>query len=340
MSSSVVTPMEVDTITTAKRDSQLPWVEKYRPQRLEDLVAHEDIINIITNLIDSDNLPHLLLYGPPGTGKTSTIVAAAKRMYGKSYTSMTLELNASDARGIDVVRNEIKEFAGTKQLFNKGVKLIILDEADAMTSDAQFALRRVIEKYTKNARFCLICNYVSKIIPALQSRCTRFRFAPLTQKQIQLRLQEVAKSENVSLTPDGLQAVLNLSGGDMRRVLNLLQSTAMSHEEVNESNVYSTSGAPLPIDVDQILNWLMNETMANAYTNISQMCAQKGYALCDILQDLAVKLMNMKLDAAPLARLLNGMSNVEHRLASGTDEKIQTASLVGVFVETRQCLKV
>eukprot|EP00980_Cylindrotheca_fusiformis_P029789 scaffold23850_cov117-Cylindrotheca_fusiformis.AAC.5 len=261
-------------------------------------------------------------------------------MYGKSYGSMTLELNASDARGIDVVRNEIKEFAGTKQLFNKGVKLIILDEADAMTSDAQFALRRVIEKYTKNARFCLICNYVSKIIPALQSRCTRFRFAPLSQNQIESRLQEVAKAENVSLTPDGLQAVLSLSGGDMRRVLNLLQSTAMSHTIVDESNVYSTSGAPLPKDVDQILNWLMNETMANAVRNISQMCVEKGYALCDILQELAVKLMAMKLDAAPLARLLNGMSNVEHRLASGTDEKIQTASLVGVFVETRQSLKV
>jgi replication factor C subunit 3/5 len=340
--SAKVIPIEVDNASfkSAKDDkSQLPWVEKYRPEKLEDLVAHEDIINIITNLIDNDNLPHLLLYGPPGTGKTSTIVAAAKRMYGKSYASMTLELNASDARGIDVVRNEIKEFAGTKQLFNKGIKLIILDEADAMTSDAQFALRRVIEKYTKNARFCLICNYVSKIIPALQSRCTRFRFAPLSQNQIQSRLEEVANLEKVALTENGLQAVLRLSGGDMRRVLNLLQSTAMSHSEVNESNVYSTSGSPLPADVNQILQWLMNETMANAFKNISKMCAEKGYALSDILQELAAKLLTLKLDAAPLARLLNGMSNVEHRLASGTDEKIQTASLVGVFVETRQLLQ-
>ena len=145
-------------------------------------------------------------------------------MYGSAaaYNSMTLELNASDARGIDVVRNEIKEFAGTKQLFNKGVKMIILDEADAMTSDAQFALRRIIEKYTKNARFCLICNYVSKIIPALQSRCTRFRFAPLQRQHIQGRLEEVSSKENVEMTPDGMNAILSLSGGDMRRVLNLL----------------------------------------------------------------------------------------------------------------------
>jgi len=136
-------------------------------------------------------------------------------MYGSTaaYSSMALELNASDSRGIDVVRNEIKEFAGTRQLFNKGIKLIILDEADAMTSDAQFALRRVIEKHTKNARFCLICNYVSKIIPALQSRCTRFRFAPLQVNQIRSRLIEVADSEKVNYTEDGIQSILSLSGG-------------------------------------------------------------------------------------------------------------------------------
>lgn len=321
--------------------------------RLEDLVAHEDIIRILTNLIDSDNLPHLLLYGPPGTGKTSTIVAAARRMYGSDrYHSMTLELNASDARGIDVVRNEIKEFAGTRRLFSgptgggggggsgsASVKLILLDEADAMTSDAQFALRRVIEKYTKNARFCLICNYVSKIIPALQSRCTRFRFSPLSPHQIQGRLQEVAQLEKVNITSNGIQAVLDLSGGDMRRVLNLLQSTAMSNETVDETAVYLTSGSPLPNDMDDILRSLLNSSFAESSRHITTLCATKGYALADVLERLTVKLSGLALDAAPLAKLLDGMSQVEYRLAGGTDEKIQTAALVGVFVETRQLLE-
>mmetsp|Transcript_16590 Transcript_16590/g.23069 ORF Transcript_16590/g.23069 Transcript_16590/m.23069 type:complete len:350 (-) Transcript_16590:79-1128(-) len=336
-------PMEVDeqTSTTTGHQSdelQLPWVEKYRPKRLEDLVAHDDIISILTNLIDSDNLPHLLLYGPPGTGKTSTIVAAAKRMYGSTgaYSTMALELNASDARGIDVVRNEIKEFAGTRQLFNTGVKLIILDEADAMTSDAQFALRRVIEKYTKNARFCLICNYVSKIIPALQSRCTRFRFAPLSRDQIQGRLLEVAKAENCKTTEDGINAILALSGGDMRRVLNLLQSTAMSSDTVDEVSVYLTSGAPLPDDMKTILDLLMNHTFQSAYDQLVTMCTKKGYALADVLQDLTTMVADLDLPAGVLANLLDGMSAVEHRLAFGTDEKLQTASLVGVFVKTRQ----
>eukprot|EP00934_Nitzschia_sp_Nitz4_P006728 Nitzschia sp. Nitz4//scaffold379_size13322//9158//10385//NITZ4_008979-RA/size13322-augustus-gene-0.4-mRNA-1//1//CDS//3329549709//6718//frame0 len=339
----MTTPMDVDPKPKESQQQklQLPWVEKYRPQRLEDLVAHEDIVNVITNLVDSNNLPHLLLYGPPGTGKTSTIVAAAKRMYGKAYGSMTLELNASDARGIDVVRNEIKEFAGTQQLFNKGIKLIILDEADAMTSDAQFALRRVIEKYTKNARFCLICNYVSKIIPAIQSRCTRFRFAPLAPDQIVSRLEEVAQLENVDLTPDGRDAILRLSGGDMRRVLNLLQATSMSHPSVQETPVYLTSGAPLPKDVEAILEWLLNETFADAFQKITTVCTERGYALTDILTDLTLKVMQLDgLDSKPLGQLLDGMSNVENRLAAGTDEKIQTASLVGVFVQTRQLLQV
>jgi replication factor C subunit 3/5 len=239
-----------------------------------------------------------------------------------------------------VVRNEIKEFAGTRQLFNSGIKLIILDEADAMTNDAQFALRRVIEKYTKNARFCLICNYVSKIIPALQSRCTRFRFAPLSRNQIEGRLLEVAKMEHCTYTDDGIDAILRLSGGDMRRVLNLLQSTAMSAEVVDETSVYLTSGAPLPLDMAKILDILMNQPFSKAYTSIVQLCTSHGYALVDVLQDLTVLVVALDLPNDVMARLLDGMSNVEYRLAIGTDEKIQTASLVGVFVQTRELIVV
>lgn len=271
-----------------------------------------------------------------GTGKTSTIVAAAKKMYGpKAYSSMALELNASDERGIDVVRNQIKEFAGTRQLFNKGIKLIILDEADAMTNDAQFALRRVIEKYTTNCRFCLICNYVSKIIPALQSRCTRFRFAPLVPEQIRNRLVEIAKIENVNLAEDGIKAILSLSNGDMRRVLNLLQASSMSNESVDETAVYTTSGCPLPADMQKILDYLLNHDFRKAYSGISNMCSEKGYALADILQDLTTLVTAMDLPSGIMAELLDGMSNIEYRLVSGTDEKIQTASLVGTFYTAR-----
>lgn len=239
-----------------------------------------------------------------------------------------------------VVRNEIKEFAGTQQLFTKGIKLIILDEADAMTSDAQFALRRIIEKYSRHARFCLICNYVSKIIPALQSRCTRFRFAPLDVEHMRGRLQHVARAEDCHVTSDGLDAILRLSGGDMRRVLNLLQSTVMSHDVVDEPSVYLTSGAPLPADVERVLQLLLNASFADAVRDITTLCTLKGYATADVLQELTTAVAAMDVNDGVLAAWLDGMSSVEHRLAFGTDEKLQIASLVGVFLQTRDQMRV
>jgi replication factor C subunit 3/5 len=178
-----------------------------------------------------------------------------------------LQLNASDDRGIDVVREKIVDFAGTKKLFSSGVKLIILDEADAMTNDAQFALRRVIEKYTRNARFCILCNYVSKIIPALQSRCTRFRFAPLKIEDIRSRLTYVGEKEGLGgrLTPDGANAILRLANGDMRKVLNVLQATASGFETVDEDAVYSCTGSPRPADMREILASLLKKTFEESY---------------------------------------------------------------------------
>ena len=209
-----------------------------------------------------------------------------------------------------------------------------------MTNDAQFALRRIIEKYTKNARFCLICNYVSKIIPALQSRCTRFRFAPLSRDQIHGRLLEVAEKEQCNYTDDGIDAILRLSGGDMRRVLNLLQSTSMSAQVVDETSVYLTSGAPLPQDMAIILDILMNQPFTTAYTSIVELCTTNGYALADVLHDLTILVSALELPNDVMSLLLDGMSNVEYRLAVGTDEKIQTASLVGIFVQTRELIVV
>ncbi|CAI0393164.1 unnamed protein product [Linum tenue] len=200
-----------------------PWVEKYRPQSLDDVAAHRDIIDTIERLTNEKKLPHLLLYGPPGTGKTSTILAVARKLYGSEYRKMILELNASDDRGIDVVRQQIQDFASSQSFPRASVKLVLLDEADAMTKDAQFALRRVIEKYTKSTRFALICNHVNKIIPALQSRCTRFRFAPLDPVHVTGRVRHVIESERLDVTETGLAALVRLSSGDMRKALNILQ---------------------------------------------------------------------------------------------------------------------
>ena len=208
---------------TAASPDTLPWVEKYRPKSIDEIVSHGDIVTVIERFIATNSLPHLLFHGPAGTGKTSLILAVARKLYGPKFNSMILELNASDDRGIDIVRNEIKEFSSTRTIFSASFKLVILDEADAMTNPAQAALRRIIEKYTKNVRFCLICNYVSKIIPALQSRCTRFRFAPLDPNLVKIRLNEVVATEKVKIDEGGTTALLRLSNGDMRKTLNILQ---------------------------------------------------------------------------------------------------------------------
>lgn len=197
--------------------------------------GHHDILATINKFVDSNRLPHLLLYGPPGTGKTSTILALARRIYGsENVRQMVLELNASDDRGIDVVREQIKTFASTKQIFTiassgsragiAAYKLIILDEADAMTNTAQMALRRIMEKYTANTRFCIIANYSHKLSPALLSRCTRFRFSPLKERDIRVLVDKVIDEEHVKITADATDSLVRLSKGDMRRALNVLQA--------------------------------------------------------------------------------------------------------------------
>ncbi|KAK9885094.1 hypothetical protein WA026_009318 [Henosepilachna vigintioctopunctata] len=310
----------------------LPWVEKYRPNTLDDLVSHEDIINTVGKFIKEDQVPHLLFYGPPGTGKTSTILACAKQLFKPSqFSSMVLELNASDDRGIGIVRGQILTFASTRTIFKSGFKLIILDEADAMTIDAQNALRRIIEKYTENIRFCIICNYLSKIIPAIQSRCTRFRFGPLSPQQILPRLNYVVDQESVKISEDGKQALLQLANGDMRKVLNVLQSTWLAYKDVTEDNVYSCVGHPLKKDIENIIKWLLNETFETSYKNIKTLKVLKGLALQDILTEVHRYIHRIEFPYEAIVPLLTKLAEIEYRLASGTNENIQLTALISSF---------
>ncbi|CAL1688167.1 unnamed protein product [Lasius platythorax] len=319
-----------------EQHANLPWVEKYRPKSLDELISHETIIKTINKFIDENQLPHLLLYGPPGTGKTSTILACARKLYTPAqFNSMVLELNASDDRGIGIVRGQILSFASTGTMYKSAFKLIILDEADAMTIDAQNALRRIIEKYTDNVRFCIICNYLSKIIPALQSRCTRFRFLPLAAEQIMPRLNHVIEAENLKVTEDGKEALMTLSGGDMRKVISVLQSTWFAYGIVNQENVYNCVGHPLPSDINAIINWLLNEPYDTCYKKIQELKLNKGLALQDILTEIHLCVIKIDFPNSIFIDLLCKMAEIEKRLASGCRDIIQINSLISAFYKVR-----
>ncbi|KAI9882412.1 MAG: tRNA (adenine(58)-N(1))-methyltransferase non-catalytic subunit trm6 [Watsoniomyces obsoletus] len=327
-------------------EDTLPWVEKYRPHSLDDVAGHQDILGTINKFVDSNRLPHLLLYGPPGTGKTSTILALARRVYGpKHMRQMVLELNASDDRGIDVVREQIKTFASTKQIFGSSItqpnnpslatyKLIILDEADAMTSTAQMALRRIMEKYTANTRFCIIANYSHKLSPALLSRCTRFRFSPLKEPDIRGLVEHVIEQEHVQIRSEAVDALVKLSKGDMRRALNVLQACHASNikrEMITETTVYDCIAAPHPEDIETILETLLKTTDVTTCLNtINTLKANKGLALADILTALGERLVDLEVPPQTRITWLAGLADVEHRLSGGGGEVVQTGGVVGV----------
>ncbi|KAJ6789074.1 hypothetical protein PWT90_00376 [Aphanocladium album] len=344
-------------------EDTLPWIEKYRPESLDDVEGHQDILATINKFVDSNRLPHLLLYGPPGTGKTSTILALARRIYGAANVrQMVLELNASDDRGIDVVREQIKTFASTKQIFSMGgggnktgsstmagFKLIILDEADAMTNTAQMALRRIMEKYTANTRFCIIANYAHKLSPALLSRCTRFRFSPLKEGDIRQLVTKIVDEESVQIGAEAVDALVKLSKGDMRRALNVLQACHASstplrapgapkipeneiqRENITTETIYNCIAAPAPDAIKQIMSTLLNTSDVTSCLNtINSIKRLQGLALADVITALADELTKLDVSPEVMITWLEGLAEIEHRVAGGGSEVLQTGAVVGV----------
>lgn len=304
-------------------------VEKYRPKNLDNVYGQDEIVQTVRKFVHEGRLPHLLFYGPPGTGKTSTIVALAREIYGDNYKNMVLELNASDDRGIDVVRNQIKEFALTRQIFAKGFKLIILDEADAMTSVAQNSLRRIIEKYTKNTRFCILANYAHKLNPALVSRCTRFRFHPITPAGIEHQISEVVRAELLDLAPEAEAAVVKLCQGDMRRALNVLQACkAATDGQIDEDMVYECMGAPHPLDIEACLKSVLQDDWTTAYNTITKYKTTKGLALIDLIGGFVDLLATYELKPQAQIEMLRTLGDIEYAILRGGNDKIQTTAVI------------
>jgi replication factor C subunit 3/5 len=311
----------------------LPWVEKYRPNNINEIISHAQNIETIKKLLIGGALPHLLFHGSPGTGKTSTILALAKEIYGTNIRLMVMKLDASDDRGINSVREDIKGFAEKSNMFQKGVRLIILDEADSMTFDAQFALRRIIEKYSTTIRFCLICNYENKIIPAIRSRCANFRFCNIDTKHVCQKINEIIHIENIKHEPNVVETIAALAKGDLRKAINLLQSISMQSSFITINLCYETAGIPSIGEVKKILETLINKkyNFNESYLIITNMIKVQGYSLSIVLKELVLEILNNESILKTSSHILSDLSNLEDMVTKSTFGDVYITALVGIF---------
>ncbi|EFJ51923.1 DNA replication factor C complex subunit 4 [Volvox carteri f. nagariensis] len=318
--------------------STQPWVEKYRPKNVNEVAYQEEVVNTLTRALETANLPHLLFYGPPGTGKTSTALAIARQLYGPELMkSRVMELNASDERGIHVVREKVKSFAAAAVGAPvpgypcPPYKLLILDEADSMTQDAQSALRRTMETYSRVTRFVFICNYVSRIIEPLASRCAKFRFKPLQPTVMAGRIEHICEREGVTLAPGALEALSSVSGGDLRRAITTLQSAArLGGGTVDKATLLDVSGR-VPADV---ITGLCNSCKApGAFAGLQRQVAgvvSEGFAAQQVLQQLQLELLSDRgTPGLKLADALEALAAADFSLTVGADETIQLLNVVG-----------
>jgi len=323
-------------------NDNLPFVEKFRPVILDNILSQDLTVKTLKKFIENNNMPHLLFYGPPGTGKTSTINAVINEIYGiQNVPYMTMTINASDERGIEIVRNKIKPFVSSYSLCNTSdnnipsYKFVILDEADAITQSAQKMLKKIIEEYTDRARFCLICNCIKYINSALQSRCILFNFSPLSIESVSKKILSISKENKFNITDDGIKTIWKISNGDMRKVLHMLQVITLNKKKIDSQIICSFQKYPQEQEMNDLYKILNKKNLQMSNNFLKNLMKENNYSLLDILNEIIINITNdiftKKINHNDAIKLIKNIRECENNIIITNDTQIQMTNIISIF---------
>ncbi|MFH8039207.1 MAG: replication factor C small subunit [Candidatus Aenigmatarchaeota archaeon] len=304
------------------------WAEKYRPAKFDEIINQKHIVERVEAFVKAGNIPHMIFSGPPGCGKTTLSLVIAKELYGESWRQNVLQLNASDERRIEDVRTQVKEFARTKPIGDVPFKIIIMDEADAMTSDAQQALRRIMEDFSSITRFIFTANYSNKIIEPLQSRAAVFRFKALEDKYVLEFIERIEKNEKLKITKNGKEAIIRICEGDLRKVANILQVAASIKKEIDEDDIYEAASLAKPKEVKEMLDLAVDGKFLEAKKILEELIIKRGLSGSDLISEIHRQIISLNLSDDAKVVLLEKCGEIDYRISEGANELIQLTSLL------------
>ncbi len=308
--------------------SDLPWTEKYRPHNLCEVIGQEMIINRLNDFVKNKNFPNMIFAGSAGIGKTTCAIAMANDLYKTDISSAFKELNASDSRGIEVIRGEVKQFAKTISLAKVPIKIIFLDEADSLTADAQHALRRTMEKFSSETRFILSANYASKIIDPIQSRCVVFRFKPLNEEDVKKYIKRITVNEKLEIDEKAINALIYISEGDLRKLTNVMQAASMQNKKITEEIIYEISARARPKEISSMLKYATSKNFDKAIAELDKLILKYGMSGEDILTQCYREIQKIDIDEHIKLVIISNLGETNFRIIEGANERIQLEAML------------